>query len=284
MCEIIIPMKTTTPAILIFVTLIVSTSGLLAKEDRTAVLVREAMAGAHRSAGNSERDQYRHPVETLAFFGLTRKMTVVEVWPGRGWYTEILAPVLRKKGKLYAAGFAAAASDTNEYRKEVQGEFVEKLRADSKVYGKVIVTELGVPGHTKIAPEGSADLVLTFRNVHNWTKGNFAPEVFSAMYKALKPGGTLGVVEHRAKEGTSLEAMNKSGYVTVSHVKALAKDAGFQFVASSEVNANPKDTADHPMGVWTLPPVLRLTDQDRAKYLAIGESDRMTLKFLKPAK
>jgi predicted methyltransferase len=238
----------------------------------------------HRSEKNISRNQYRHPKETLAFFGLEENMTLVEIWPSTGWYTEILAPLLKEKGKYYAAGFATSANRTPQWRKNLVQRFDNKLKARPELYSEVIVTELSIPERTEIAPENSADMVLTFRNVHNWMKGEYAPGVFETMYKALKPGGILGVVEHRAKQGTSLEQQIKSGYVTEAHVKQLAQEAGFEFLESSEVNANPKDSADHPKGVWTLPPSLRLGEQDKEKYLAIGESDRMTLKFIKPAK
>jgi len=240
--------------------------------------------GSHRDPGNADRNRYRHPAETLAFFALEPSMTVVEVWPSRGWYTEILAPFLRRDGKYYAAGFALTAKRTPEWRKKMQRELEKKLAARPDLYDRVVVTELSIPERTEMAPSGTADMVLTFRNVHNWMKGNYAPQMFEAMFEALKPGGVLGVVEHRAKPGTTVERMIESGYVTETEVKRLAKGAGFRFVGSSEVNANPLDTADHPLGVWTLPPTLRLGDNDRAKYVAIGESDRMTLKFVKPKK
>lgn len=249
--------------------------------DSSAQLARSA-TGAHRDPGNADRNTYRHPNETLEFFGLEPTMTVVEIWPSRGWYTEILAPFLRADGKYYAAGFALTAKRTPEWRKKMQRDFEKKLAARPSLYDRVVVTELSIPERTEIAPPGTANMVLTFRNVHNWMKGSYAPQMFEAMYKALEPGGVLGVVEHRAKPGTSLEKMIESGYVTEAQVKKLAKQAGFRFVAASEVNANSKDTADHPMGVWTLPPTLRLGDKDREKYIAIGESDRMTLKFIKP--
>ena len=211
-------------------------------------------------------------------------MTVVEIWPSGGWYTEILAPVLRDRGKYYAAGFALTAKRTPEWRKKMQREFQSKLDARPDLYDRVVVTELSIPERTEMAPAGTADVVLTFRNVHNWMKGDYAPSMFEAMFEALKPGGVLGVVEHRAKKGTSRDQMIESGYVTEAHVRKLAEGSGFRFVDGSEVNANPKDTVDHPVGVWTLPPTLRLGEKDRAKYLAIGESDRMTLRFTKPAK
>lgn len=236
----------------------------------------------HRGEYNILRNQYRHPTETLKFFEIKQKMTVVEIWPSSGWYTEILAPLLKKKGKYYAAGFSQDETTSPAWRINSVKTFEEKLSVRPDLYAGVVVTELAPPEKVDIAPAASADRVLTFRNVHNWMKGNYADDVFAAMYKALKPGGLLGVVEHRANEGTSLEDMIKSGYVTESHVIALAEKAGFKLVARSEVNANALDTKNHPEGVWTLPPSLRLKEIDREKYLAIGESDRMTLKFVKP--
>ncbi len=250
--------------------------------DSSAQLAARWTSGAHRDPGNVDRNTYRHPSETLEFFGLEPTMTVVEIWPSRGWYTEILAPFFRADGKYYAAGFALTAKRTPEWRKKMQRDFQKKLDARPNLYDRVVVTELSIPERAQIAPPGTVNMVLTFRNVHNWMKGDYAPQMFDAMYEALEPGGVLGVVEHRAKPGTSLEKMIESGYVTEAEVKKLAKQAGFRFAAASEVNANSKDTADHPMGVWTLPPTLRLGDKDREKYIAIGESDRMTLKFIKP--
>lgn len=235
----------------------------------------------HRAAESRARDQYRHPQQTLEFFDVQPQQTVVEVWPGAGgWYTEILAPLLREHGRLYAAQFDPHSS-SDYYRSSVV-KFKRKLDGDPAVYDRVVVTTLEAPAFTDIAPAGSADRVLTFRNVHNWLKAGTAPEVFAACYRALKPGGYLGVVEHRARPGTDLQTMKDSGYVTEAEVKKLAQDAGFRFVAASAINANPRDDAHHPRGVWTLPPSLALGEQDRARYLAIGESDRMTLKFIKP--
>lgn len=248
----------------------------------TAALVEKWMKGDHRAPGHAARNAYRHPRGTLTFFGFDPSMDVVEVWPSGGWYLEILAPILRDSGTYYAAGFSLAAKRTPEWRKKMQRELQQKLAERPDIYDRVVVTELSIPERTEMAPPGTADMVLTFRNVHNWMKGDYAPRMFDAMFAALKPGGTLGVVEHRAKKGTSRARMIESGYVTTQHVKRLAKDAGFRFVEASKVNANPKDTTEHPAGVWTLPPTLRLGDLDRAKYLAIGESDRMTLRFVKP--
>lgn len=247
----------------------------------TSELITQNSNADHRSAKHITRNQYRHPKETLAFFGLTSNMTAVEIWPGGGWYSEILAPVLKDDGQYYAAGFSLVAERTPNWRKNYQKKFETKLSQNPEIYSKTIVTDLAIPERPEIAPEGSADLVLTFRNVHNWMKGEYAQNVFDSMYKALKPGGTLGVVEHRAKPGTTLQDMISSGYVTEAHVIKMAEKSGFKFDAKSEINANIKDTKNHPKGVWTLPPSLRLGEKDKEKYLAIGESDRMTLKFVK---
>ena len=248
----------------------------------TELLLDQAIAGNHRNAKNVARDVYRHPKETLLFFGLEANMTVVEIWPGGGWYTEILAPVLRDNGKLYAASLALQSKATPDIRREIGREYLKKLAQHPEIYDRITLTELQAPEYTAIAPRGSADIVLTFRNVHNWAKDGNADAMFKVFYDVLEPGGILGVTDHRAKPGTPLQDMIRSGYVTEDYVIKLAQRAGFRLAAKSEINANPKDTKDHPKGVWTLPPTLRLGDQDREKYLAIGESDRMTLKFVKP--
>ena len=239
-----------------------------------------ASADQHRLVENKARDQYRHPKQTLEFFGLKPNMTVVEISPGGGWYTEVLAPYLRDEGKLYAAHFSAN-SKVAYYQKSLKS-FIDKTTAQPQIYGKMILTELDPPAKVEIAPALSADRVLTFRNVHNWMKSGTADDVFKAMYGVLKQGGMLGIVEHRAAEGTEQDPQAKSGYVTEDYVIKLAEKAGFILLEKSEVNANPKDTKDHPAGVWTLPPGLRLKEKNKAKYLAIGESDRMTLKFVRP--
>lgn len=238
-----------------------------------------ALEGEQRSEANRARDVFRHPRETLEFFGLREDMSVVEISPGGGWYTEVLAPLLKDKGELYAAH--ANLNPPHPYYRRSLGKYLVKLGENNDAFGKVVVTQLQPPLSADVGPAGQADMVLTFRNVHNWMNAGNDQEILGAAYKALKSGGILGIVEHRAKPGTSLEDMIKSGYVTQDHVIKLAEAAGFKLVDSSEVNANPKDSAKHPKGVWTLPPRLRLGDEDRAKYLAIGESDRMTLKFVK---
>jgi predicted methyltransferase len=240
-----------------------------------------ALQGEHRSAAHKQRDSYRHPRETLKFFGLREDMTVVEISPGgSGWYTEILAPLLQDKGTLYAAH--SALNPPHPYYRKSLGKFLLKLGETPDLYNSVVVTQLQPPIALEAAPPGSADMVLTFRNIHNWVKAGTAAEVLHSAYMALKPGGILGIVEHRAKAGTDLEVMKKSGYVTEGVTIELAGAAGFELVGSSEINANPKDTADHPKGVWTLPPNLGMGDEKREHYMSIGESDRMTLKFVKP--
>jgi predicted methyltransferase len=241
----------------------------------------QVLAGSWRSDKNKARDPYRHPKQTLEFFGLKPGMNLIELTPGAGWYAEILAPLQKGSG-----GYVAAIVTP----KKPQGEAAEdkdtlrkKFAADPERYGeaKVIEFDLHAP---KLGPPNSADMVVTFRNVHNWVMADAAPAMFKACFDVLKPGGVLGVTDHRAKPGADLESIKKSGYLPEDLVIKLATDAGFRLVAKSEINANPKDTKDYPEGVWTLPPTLALGDKDRARYLAIGESDRMTLKFVKPAK
>ena len=233
-----------------------------------------AVAAKTRTPANIERDKYRHPAETLAFFGVKPTDTVVEVSPGGGWYTEILAPYLAARGRLYAAAGLGRALDG-----------VRALQEKSPAtYGKVQLVGFPAKAGDEAVPAGSASVVLTFRNVHNWRMDSpaKAEAAFADMYRMLRPGGTLGVVEHRLPEARDAAAEEKSGYLKESTVVALAEKAGFKLAGKSEINANPKDTADWPKGVWTLPPTYELGDVDRAKYQAIGESDRMTLKFVKP--
>jgi len=244
----------------------------------------QILAGSHRDPRNVARDVYRHPKEGLMFFGIRPDMVVVEVWPAGGWWTEILAPLLREQGKYYAAWYATDAAGATDYAKEQEKKFDAKLADRPELYGKVVKTHLLAPAFVDMAPKGSVDLVLTFRNVHNWAKAGNAEAMFKSFYDVLKPGGTLGVVDHRARPGTPFKRQIESGYLTEEYVIGLAEGAGFRLVQKSEINANAKDTTDHPRGVWTLPPTLALGDQDRDKYLAIGESDRMTLKFVRPVR
>ena len=240
--------------------------------------LEEAVSSNRRTPENTARDKYRHPVETLKFFGIKPNMTVVEIWPSAGWYTEIIAPYLATNGKYIAATFDATTPYMSEYDKKMK----RWLDNHADVASKITVTNFMPPDRTEIAPAGTADMVVTFRNVHNWTGKKAEQAAFNAFYKALKPGGILGVEEHRSKKGTKFNPDDKSGYVPTSYVIKIAQKAGFRLVAKSEINANPADTKDYPEGVWTLPPSLKLGDKDREKYLAIGESDRMTLKFMKP--
>jgi len=263
----------------IFLALVLAAAGAAAQD--AGELIDRALAGSHRSPVNKARDANRHPRETLLFFGLQPQHHVVEITPGGGWYTEVVAPVLRGRGRYYAAHYPDSEGAPQYYR-TVRAAFLEKLARAPDVYGEVIVTALDAPARAAIAPKASADLVLTFRNVHNWTQDRSDEASFRAFFDALKPGGVLGVVEHRAREGTTLEDMKRSGYMTEAYVIGLAEKAGFRLSARSEINANSKDSRDHPRGVWSLPPTLRGGDDDRGRFLAIGESDRMTLKFVKP--
>lgn len=247
--------------------------------------VQAAMAGAHRSDANKARDAFRHPAETLAFFGVDAGQTVIEITPGGGWYSEILAPALKDQGTLVGAIIDASKVEDERarsyYERSNQG-LRDKMAGNAEVFGGMTLVEFETSSPS-FGADGSADRVLTFRNVHNWTGNGYDQAMFNAFYKVLKPGGVLGVVEHRAAEGTSAEESAKSGYLTEAYVIGLAEAAGFQLAEKSEINANPADTRDHPGGVWTLPPNLRVPEgEDTAKYEAIGESDRMTLKFVKP--
>ncbi len=233
-----------------------------------------AVAAPTRTAANVARDRYRNPVETLGFFGVKPTDKVVEIYPGGGWYTEILAPYLAESGSLTVASPVGRATEN----------IAKKLDADPKTYGAVVRRNFPAGEGTTTVEPGSADVVVTFRNVHNWRFGGAdkAQAAFDQMYAMLKPGGVLGVEEHRLPESMDSAREEKSGYMKRSSVIAFATKAGFRFAGESNVNANPRDTHDYPKGVWTLPPNYAEKDVDRAKYTAIGESDRMTLRFIKP--
>lgn len=238
----------------------------------------------HRSQANRDRDKYRRPAETLEFFGLRPHMTVVELWPGNGWYTEILAPFLAPQGKLIVTNFAPNNSKEPliALQQKVAVAFQQKLAANPGIFGQVQVAFINPPQQLTLAADNSVDMVVTFRNIHNWVSAGYDQQVYAAAYKALKPGGILGIEEHRAEPGISLQDSIKTGYVSEDSVIAAVEKAGFKLVGKSEINANPNDTKDYPGGVWALPPSLRQGDKDRQRLLAIGESDRMTLKFIKP--
>ncbi len=247
--------------------------------DLMAAKLDQVLAGSWRSDKNKARDEYRHPKQTLEFFGVKPSDTLIEITPGGGWYAEILAPLLKGSGTYIAAvgkptkPQGEAAQDKSALQKLFEGNATEFGDAKSVEFDSK-APSLGAPA--------SADVVLTFRNVHNWVMADTAPLMFKAFFDVLKPGGTLGVVDHRAAADADLDKIKKSGYLPQDYVVKLATDAGFKLVAQSEINANAKDTKDYEKGVWTLPPTLTLGDQDKDKYVAIGESDRMTLKFEKP--
>ncbi len=240
-----------------------------------------AVNSKYRTEENKKRDIYRHPRETLSFFGLKPEMTVVEIYPGAGWYMEVIAPFVAQKGKYI---MATPSSNPERPYTVVNEQKIQKwMSLHLEVSRNMVVSTFNLPKAKDIAPPNSADMVVTFRNVHNWMTNKFEKEAFASFFKVLKPGGVLGIVEHRELR-TKRDPLAKSGYVRESDVIRMAQKAGFQLVAKSEINANPKDTKNHPQGVWTLPPSLRLGNKDKEKYLTIGESDRMTLKFIKPMK
>jgi predicted methyltransferase len=246
----------------------------------TAAALDRILAAPHRSEANRARDVYRHPKETLLFFGIRPDMTVVEVWPGGGWYTEILAPLLRERGRFYAAHVDPSVSDN---AKRAVERFQAKLASAPEIYDKVIVTSLAPGGRSEIAPPGSADLVVTFRNLHNWMMSGWEREAIAAMHAALKPGGILGIVEHRGNPNVPQDPKAATGYVNEAYAIELIESLGFELVERSEINANPRDVKNYEKGVWTLPPTFAAGDQDRERYAQIGESDRFTLKFRKIA-
>jgi predicted methyltransferase len=263
-----------------------ATAGMLAvgcasttTRTQTASLIDHELAGPQRNEADRARDPWRHPKETLLFFGLRPEMTVIEITPNPGWYTKVIAPLLRDQGRYIAA---LPAKGADEYSERELQQFNALLAAWPGSFAKV-ETAAFLPGQP-IAPEGSVDMVVTFRNIHNWMARDAASAAFESMYRALKPGGVLGVVEHRGNPALPQDPRAQSGYVNQDYAIKLIEKAGFKLVATSEINANPKDTKDYPRGVWTLPPTLGEGERDRARFQAIGESDRFTLKFVKPRK
>ena len=259
---------------LILTGLALSTGGIAIAQQAPPPALAAAVKAPTRTAANVARDRYRHPAQTLAFFGVKPTDTVVEIWPSGGWYTEILAPYLAARGTLYAAGPDDRGLATIK----------AKQAAAPAAYRTTKYAMFPTGDAAAAVPAGTADVVLTFRNVHNWRfgKADRTQAAFDQMFAMLKPGGTLGLVEHRLPENAKGIEEAKSGYMKQSSVVAFAAKAGFRFVGASPVNANAKDTHDYPKGVWTLPPTYTEGDVGKARYAAIGESDRMTLKFVKP--
>jgi predicted methyltransferase len=247
--------------------------------ETTALALDNILAGSQRSDENRARDRYRHPKETLLFFGIRPEMRVLEVWPEPGWYTEVIAPLVAEHGKYFAA--VIAADPQSKYVTERLSDYQRRLGERTDLYGRVQTVTFPMDG-TDVVPPGSVDMVVTFRNIHNWMAQDGAVKVFATLYKALKPGGVLGVVEHRGNASVAQDPKAKSGYVNEDYAIRLIEGQGFKLVGESQVNANPRDTKDYEQGVWTLPPSFRLGDKDRDQYIQIGESDRFTLKFVKP--
>jgi predicted methyltransferase len=247
----------------------------------TAQALDNILADPHRPEADRARDRYRHPKDTLLFFGIRPEMTVLEVWPEPGWYTDIIAPLVRDRGKYFAA--VMEPDPASQFVTARLADFRSKLAANPTLYGNTAVVTF--PSHGgDVVPPGSIDLVVTFRNIHNWMAEGTASDAFATIFRALKPGGVLGVVEHRGNPALPQDPKAKSGYVAEDYAIKLIQAQGFRLLGTSEINANPKDTKDYEQGVWTLPPTYRLGDKDRDKYTEIGESDRFTLKFEKPAK
>jgi predicted methyltransferase len=247
-------------------------------EASTRLKLMKVLESAHRPYADRARDAYRHPLETLSFFGLQRNLSVVEITPGAGWYADILAPTLVSLGKYSPAIWDESIPGQPEYRARLNQELLAKFATDFRIYGHLRPARFN-PFQPQFGPPGSADLVLSFRNAHNWVADGTAEATFAAIAEVLKPGGTLGLVDHRAPEGPPTDGKNV--YVTEAQVIELARAAGLDLADRSEINANPKDTKDYSEGVWTLPPTLALGEEDKARYVGIGESDRMTLRFIK---
>ncbi|MEE4637233.1 MAG: methyltransferase [Wenzhouxiangella sp.] len=242
--------------------------------------LRAAIADPDRPAAQAERDAARNPYETLTFFGLRSDMTVVEISPSGGWYTEILGPYLKDEGHLVAAHWDMEGENVPDFYRRIRGQFEERV-ADTDRFGAIEIVPFAPPEKTHLGAPASADMVLTFRNVHGYKRAGTFGDVLDAAHAVLKPGGVLGVVSHRLPEDREQDPEARSGYVKQSWVVAMAESHGFRLEEASEINANPLDTADHPSGVWSLPPGLRDGEETADRFRAIGESDRFTLKFVK---
>ena len=255
--------------------LLINMNNAKAAED----FIEKAVVSEHRTEKNKARDEYRHPAETLDFFGIKQDMQVLEILPGRGWYTDILAPILKDKGQLTVASFGA--NHPNEYLRGIHEKFEQYLDSKNDVFANVKTVVFEDKGYLNDVNDNSQDMIVTFRNTHNWIRYGGIEEAFKAFYRVLKKGGVLGIVQHRANEGDDAKVSAENGYVPETYLIKLIESYGFELVEKSEINANAKDTKNHPKGVWTLPPSYRLKDVDKEKYTAIGESDRMTLRFVK---
>jgi predicted methyltransferase len=248
-------------------------------ESAVGPLIDNAIAGDHRSPSNKARDSQRHPKETLMFFGIKPGMKVLEILPGGGWYTEVLAPALKDRGQLTVASFGA--NNPSDYLRNVHTKYIAKLESNPDIYAKVNAEVFEDEGYLTKVASASQDMVLTFRNSHNWIRFGGIEQAYRSFNRVLKKGGVLGVVQHRAVSGADVEQAAEQGYVPEAYLIQLAESMGFKLVAQSEINANTKDTKDHSKGVWSLPPSFREKDNNREKYTAIGETDRMTLRFVK---
>jgi len=264
---------------IIFSFLSLNANAVSSSEAAVGPMIDNAIAGDHRSPNNKARDSQRHPKETLMFFGIKPGMNVLEILPGGGWYTEILAPALKDQGQLTVASFGA--NNPSNYMRNVHNKYIAKLKADPDVYGKVNAEVFEDEGYLTEVASGSQDMVLTFRNSHNWIRYGGIEQAYKSFNRVLKKGGVLGVVQHRAAPAADVETAAEQGYVPEAYLIRLAESMGFRLMAQSEINANAKDTKDHSKGVWSLPPSFREKDNNREKYTAIGETDRMTLRFVK---
>lgn len=262
--------------------LIFSTQLTSAMDAELISRIETAMQGDHRSDKNKARNKYRNPIGTLAFFGLEPSMTVLEIGPGGGWYTEVIAPSMRDEGVYVAGSYDVEVKGQAEYRYRQHEALLKQITEQAELYGQIKVANYSPPKSRDLWKESSVDMLLTFRSSHGWVREAMIDDVYSDFFKVVKPGGILGVVQHRAPAGGDAVAWANKGYVPESRVIQAAEKAGFELAGKSEINANPKDLKDHDEGVWRLPPTLSLGDKDREKYLAIGESDRMTLRFIKP--
>ncbi|MDG2471979.1 MAG: methyltransferase [Pseudomonadales bacterium] len=263
-----------------FVLLSACEQAVTSAPDASASSIAVLAEGEHRSEKNRARNRYRHPEQTLKFFDIKPTMSVIEISPGGLWYTEILAPFLKDQGRYIAAGYDVALADQPSYRYRLTQAMVDRFEQQADLFAKAEVIGFSPPQSMYLGADDSVDRVLTFRNTHGWVRSGVAVQVYQAFYDVLKPGGVLGVVQHRG-DTSSLASGGMSGYLTEAVVIDIAEQAGFILEARSDINANANDTADHPQGVWTLPPTLRQKELDKARYLAIGESDRMTLRFKK---